>query len=549
VTTDPIPRTELDWLPIVRSLIGEKVESYRGFLERLEDDLEKFKDRVEFSGKIYRIYSRKDKQRGRAPLKSTRKIARKLADWIQGNLKELDKDARPHPKVTDIHDIIGLTVVTYYEADVEIIVDELMKPKALSSGRIKRNRGRSGTPKSKEDFWRDERGYSAYHLVFESLPPLGGLYCEVQIKSLLMDGWGQKNHDLTYKPLRPISSRLVKLSNLLGETVKTLEQQSNVLRELVEAEVLLERKHRDAACQSLFDALEDPQLANEAPNVASKIKELVQEIRTKREVIRVCDQTDARLTDVFEKWDGLFRQARKRPSTYQPLCRIQTLLASMRNTREYDAGALEAIDTWIAFENEKVSQLEAANAPSETIVARRLNCASALAFRAIALFSFHDFPRAVAETRNTLTFCRTHLREEKEKIETYNRNLLYFLAEEFYQKAETERDQKNLLLSEIRGLLPGAMTRAKAAYKSLTKQEKCGQPATLEQSAQVGSALDTIGAVLITTGDTVAEIRAGLEMCRAGLALSSRSVADQQATQAFFGLHERRAFIRLLSIE
>ena len=206
----------------VHDFLRLREDNYLRLLRKTQEQLVEFKDRFEYRDAIYRIYSRADKQIGGAPLKSREKIAEKI-------VRERTKNSDFKPQ--DVHDIIGVTVVVYFESQRDLVADGLEKIAALEGLRF---------------FDRDlkaERGYHAVHFKIECTnePPLIGLKGEAQVKTLLHDGWAAKTHDMIYKPPIKLSSEIAAHAAILGDTVQLVEKQSDIIRRLVEREVNRER--------------------------------------------------------------------------------------------------------------------------------------------------------------------------------------------------------------------------------------------------------------------------------------------------------------------
>jgi len=74
------------------------------------------------------------------------------------------------------------------------------------------------------------------------------------------------------------------------------------------------------------------------------------------------------------------------------------------------------------------------------------------------------------------------------------------------------------------------------------------QYAAKGEGAQKTRFLDTKGFVAIACSDDASEIRAGLEDCRKAIDITT-TPNEKSAQEAYFKLHERRAFRRLLTLE
>jgi ppGpp synthetase/RelA/SpoT-type nucleotidyltranferase len=171
---------------------------------------------------VYKIYGRDEKQEGNI-LKTPRKIRLKFNDLNKG---------KTEASLFDVPDIIGFTLVVEYPSDINKVcnvIDKLIdnnnllnadqKPKVLHE----LIDSKYGEPKT-------SRGYFACHYNVRK-PGVGRdrPICEIQIKTILGDVWGNKSHDLTFKPSAAISSDLIQGFNMLGDTVAKIDQQANLI--------------------------------------------------------------------------------------------------------------------------------------------------------------------------------------------------------------------------------------------------------------------------------------------------------------------------------
>jgi ppGpp synthetase/RelA/SpoT-type nucleotidyltranferase len=233
----------------VDKFIKLRGRDYISFLEEVQRELSNFKDRAAFHEVIYRIYSRADKQIGGEPLKTNSKIAKKLSE---------ERLKTPSMPVSGIKDIIGVTVVTYFTSERELVSKALAETQGILGDIIIDER------KDK-----NEKGYYATHFIVKSDIDKSkknnfiGLSCEIQVKTLLDDGWATKTHDLIYKPKSnvAINPELKEQMDILGDSIRLIERQSDIVKKLIEHEWQRDKKRRTAAQQQLLLALtKDPEL-------------------------------------------------------------------------------------------------------------------------------------------------------------------------------------------------------------------------------------------------------------------------------------------------
>ena len=160
---------------------------------------------------VFRIYARKDKQPDQ-PLKSPVQIARKLAR---------ERKKRADIQVRDVTDIVAMTVVMQYPDQIPEFIDRLKA--ALDREHL--------TLKVEE---KAKRGYYATHIdVYSKRADWRHIYCEIQVKTMLHDAWSAKMHDLNYKPGGAMDQRLDRMMSTLGNTLQSIEVQSETLRTLI----------------------------------------------------------------------------------------------------------------------------------------------------------------------------------------------------------------------------------------------------------------------------------------------------------------------------
>lgn len=220
-----------------------KVESFCaknrvGFNRLVEEVLVACKDlQGSTVGLVYRSYSRGEKQAGGEELKD----AAKILDKIDPPLTDV--------KLTDLHDIIGVTIVIYYPDDAGKVFEMLSGVLAEKGIRP------VGQTKKHSD------GYYALHAVFRSSKgPHAGLRCEVQIKTVLHDAWSAKMHDLTYKPAGAIDGRLSGLMGAVSSQIEGIEQQSITIRNIINGRHSLETRAFQSLCEHMIAVLGDGRL-------------------------------------------------------------------------------------------------------------------------------------------------------------------------------------------------------------------------------------------------------------------------------------------------
>lgn len=205
-----------------------------GYRELAEQVLAVCKDvQKSTSGIIYRAYSRAEKQNGNE-LKDASKILEKIQPPVNDE------------KLLALHDIIGVTIVIYYPDDATSVFERVKKALRPHSIKIAK------PPRIHNE------GYYALHAVLRSSKGnQSGLYCELQIKTVLHDAWSAKMHDLTYKPAGSIDGRLKGLMEAVSSQIEAIEQQSITIRNIITGRQRLETRAFQTLCDTMFRILEE----------------------------------------------------------------------------------------------------------------------------------------------------------------------------------------------------------------------------------------------------------------------------------------------------
>lgn len=143
----------------------------------------------------------------------------KTIESFKNKVKDKRTDGEEVTYITDITDIVGLRIITFYEDIVDEITN-MLKPE------FKVDEKNSIDKRNKDDRF----GYSSVHLILElnndrvSLPEnkkFKGLKFEIQIRSLLQHAWAVVSHELKYKNEKSfpeeMSRKLARQSGMLEE--------------------------------------------------------------------------------------------------------------------------------------------------------------------------------------------------------------------------------------------------------------------------------------------------------------------------------------------
>jgi ppGpp synthetase/RelA/SpoT-type nucleotidyltranferase len=463
-------------LPEVKAYLNRHGDGYRLFLERVASELNWIRHKPECSRLIYSIYSRSDKQRGDS-LKKDWKIAKKLYEW---RLKH------PSAKISDIHDIIGFTIVVNFPSDRETLAGHIINNANVKHFEVYKQADRR------------ERGYHAVHLLVRAKNAIEFPVekAELQIKTMLHDGWGAKTHDLTYKPHGDIDQALRRHIEILGDVLQHLDDQSELIKDAIQERWYADRRQRDLARESLFRML----MTSGNATHGEDLRDLAQEISDNRIQLASLDIGDPRLATLGSRLDQLKNQLGPGPD----ISRLYTFLASIRTAPDMLRLALNSIDEWRDARKGDPRQL-----------------VRVAIFRSLTYYAVGQLEDAVGSSREALTEALAS--NMTDVVVQAKSNLAYFLSELAYQ-------------------LPDRDTALVADAMALSEEALHDAPETL-----IASARDTRGAVLITLGTTEADVRLGLELCIN--AKADASPQRKQVLEAYFRVHERRAFRRLLAMD
>jgi ppGpp synthetase/RelA/SpoT-type nucleotidyltranferase len=153
--------------------------------------------------------------------------------WKKLNDKYADKVAAVSeiPRVMD--DLVGLRVVCTNKSDVDRLVEIL---DALDEYRDGEEPVLARHPGSLKDWRLDPKasGYRAYHINLctsvSHATTRHPIVCELQIRTLLQDSWGELTHEDTYKPGTEVPPLVDTLSKRMADLMATLDDIAEDLR-------------------------------------------------------------------------------------------------------------------------------------------------------------------------------------------------------------------------------------------------------------------------------------------------------------------------------
>jgi ppGpp synthetase/RelA/SpoT-type nucleotidyltranferase len=311
----------------VSTFLEEHKEKYRKLLGDVRIYINYLKNEI-CAEHIYRVYSRRDNKGETSEFKNFNKIVTKLIKWRQ----LYSKDSMPR----DLHDIIGVSIIVYYESDINHVIDHIkescehynLKIYPYKSGEVTRRYTRYG--------------YHAEHLVVMSLnPELHGLKCEIQIKTLLHDAWHAKIHDLIYKPQGYLSAEHREIMESFGESIQAIEIQSQTIRKLVTQEWQDAEELRHVARTTMLDWLREKKFQDK--NTNRKYKTIFNDIESNKHIIRNCYLRDKIIVELIERITELKDKSKGLNAAW----RLMVGVASVRRDNQINHIAKDFLRDWL----------------------------------------------------------------------------------------------------------------------------------------------------------------------------------------------------------
>ena len=140
----------------------------------------------------------------------------------------------PEDIFREITDICGTRITCNTKSDIQKVVGLILASTTLSVP------SRIDPEKCYEDFIDSpkESGYRAVHLLVGIHVPIGSglteIICEIQVRTLLQNAWGELTHEDTFKPEVQVPDLVSKLSKRLATTFAVLDEISQDLRDELE---------------------------------------------------------------------------------------------------------------------------------------------------------------------------------------------------------------------------------------------------------------------------------------------------------------------------
>lgn len=474
---------------------GGRRKKFEELQERVQAFFEQARYRQELSGCIQSVFTRA-KAASNLPIKSDKKIAIKLYKW-----RNDPRDGKVyHP--SDIHDIAAASVICYYPSDLQKLIEYIQSETATKDFSF-------GPADYKNP--NETGGYSAYHVIVEGRGRYSELKCELQLKTVLTQAWGIKTHDLTYKPAGFIDRRLAIHMEKLSQTINLVDEQSELLKQLItEAWVLDVRRRKAARMAMIMEVKSDP----------CELTDSILAFYHAHETELASFELNEELVNEFDEMLETYRNEKGTGANY---CRLMAVFALNRDYGDLNDRALGALDNWIDQVQHSCSDEDHMDLERKVLIQR-----------SVTAMALGEYDEAIENGRAILeSFEKAADRGGMRKASA---NLAYFLSEACYHRHFDEATGGGEVDSS------GSLRCGEEALQIVQNLE-----ADATSEGEFIAIIDTRGAVRICCGEDENAVRDGLEMCRT--ALSNAEDSDSYGlVKAFFDLHEKRAFRRILEL-
>lgn len=189
------------------------------------------------------------------------RVKSKRRTWRKLNQQRFDGDVTtPADIPSAVYDLIGLRITCTNVRDIDMVQG------ALES--LPRRRGRRGALWLDADSERDyviapkDSGYRAWHVNLGVTIEQGGRWvpvtCELQVRTLLQDSWGELTHEDTYSKDGALPPLVEVLSKRMADLFAILDDIAEDLRtelDRIDEAAVAERGHADAAGAAELDPL------------------------------------------------------------------------------------------------------------------------------------------------------------------------------------------------------------------------------------------------------------------------------------------------------
>ncbi|MCH2456568.1 MAG: RelA/SpoT domain-containing protein [Henriciella sp.] len=467
---------------------GGKRQKYRRLQESVKNFFSENVEHAQIYGSISNVFSRADAD-SEYPIKSNKKIAMKLHKWRQSG-----KSVSP----AEIHDICGVTVVCFYPSDLEKVVHfiESRKEQEFFSFESKHLKPPLTGP-----------AYTAYHYTVRGKAKYHDLLCEVQLKTVLTQAWGTKTHDLTYKPAGKTDSRFSDHVNKLGYNLQIIDQQSEILKDLITEAWSMDLKRRRVARTQMLQSI--------SSLTSPEMTTLIDYINQNEEELAKRDLSNP----VVSEFERMLSDRKNTAGLDMNLCRVAGIYAITRDAADRNSLALDYIDELI----------DSIDEGSEPRTYRKL-----IIQKSVVAMALGEYADAIECGRWLVE--QDKMNHAPELPISALANLAYFLSEAAYHRYYDYTAGGGDINTD------GTESCRKEAMEIIVQLSGSELPEKYQTQIQ-----DTIGAVKICCGLDETTVKDGLAQCKEAMEDCS-DAASKRAVIAFYDLHEKRAYRRILEL-
>lgn len=137
---------------------------------------------------------------------------------------------KPYAALTDITDLAGVRVITYFEDDVDRVADVIEREFDVDA---------ANSIDKRANLDPDRFGYASLHFVCRLSPAraklaehaaFSGLACEIQVRSILQHAWAEIEHDLGYKSTTAVPRHLRRKFSRAAALLEAADEDFKALR-------------------------------------------------------------------------------------------------------------------------------------------------------------------------------------------------------------------------------------------------------------------------------------------------------------------------------
>lgn len=420
----------------------------------------------------------------------------KQGDIFKTNIKIAKKIVKKHKEgnysysVNNVRDIIGLTAVMQYPDQVDTFLQELkaqLEASDLSIDKVEPIR---------------RPGYYATHVdITSNVPPHLGLFCELQVKTMLHDAWAAKMHDLNYKPEGELDPRLDRMMQVIADTIESIEIQSQTLRELITERWYAEKLWRKAARLRMFESM--PAWLTSREKMDDAVLAVLESMVRDKDILSAAASDSKVLKDTQRE---IAASCKKLP---RDLWVLFSYLASLTGSGQICDFASLKIADWLSDLN-------------DSEVAKNEQLQSDIYSAPLACSAFGDLDRAIEVSRSILD--RFHTLSEH-SIRVVKWNLANFLVERQYFLPEA----------------PSVAAETKSEIEALLIE--CEPLRQLDPSGF----FDFEGMMIVSFSNDPIELKQAIKLIEKGV--EGIAEDEKEFAEAFLELHSRMAWRRLLKVE